>query len=209
MRCFMPFAAMLFLAACDPAARSASFPTAPPSPDPSSAENSKDAKGDDDEVAEDRAIMADTSLDPAFRSVKVMQNDQLGCASEVLGLVDIHMPVKTEDQALEVLKRKAAKLGAPAVINVAFHHGEPGEEPTHLSGIAVRCNDLIKGRPFDTLGNIDVVAEMGKEDDGETELLRRAREMGADVVSDIQFEHGDGEGKPTHVRGIAIRFKKP
>lgn len=203
---------LLLLAACDPGVARDASNVVGESRDPSSTEAKEEGKdgkdNDEDEVAEDRAIMADKSLDPAFKSVKVIQNDQLGCASEVLGLVDIHMPVKSEDEALEVLKRKAAKLGAPAVINVEFHHGEPGAEPTHLSGMAVRCHDLFQGRAYDVLDKIDVVAEMGKEDDGDKELIRRASAMGADLVMDIQFEHGDGDGRPTHVRGTAIRFKR-
>jgi uncharacterized protein YbjQ (UPF0145 family) len=210
MRGSILLACALSLAACDPVPRDASNivgETSTKSDDAKS--DDKEAKGsDDDEVAEDRAIMADKSLDNSFKSVKVLQNDQLGCSSEVMGLVDIHMPVKTEDEALEVLKRKAAKLGAPAVINVEFHHGEPGAEPTHLSGMAVRCHDLFQGRKYDVIEKIDVVAEMGKEDDGDKELIRRAAAMGADLVMDIEFEHGDGEGKPTHARGTAIRFRK-
>lgn len=213
MRNLVPlFATALLMMACAPEARDASneFSTTETSKSDSKDKEAKDGKesSDEDEVAEDRAIMADRSLDQSFKSVKVLQNDQLGCASEVMGLVDIHMPVKTEDEALEVLKRKAAKVGAAAVINVEFHHGEPGEEPTHLSGMAVRCHDLFQGRKYDVIGKIDVVAEMGKEDDGDKELIRRAGAMGADLVMDIEFEHGDGEGKPTHVRGTAVRFRK-
>jgi uncharacterized protein YbjQ (UPF0145 family) len=115
--------------------------------------------------------------------------------------------VENVDRALEVLKRKAAKIGAAAVIGVEFHHGEPGAEPTHLSGIAVRCNDLLRGRAYDELGRIEVAGKMGDEDDAERELLDRARSMQADLVIGIGFEHGDGEGRPTKVWGTAIRFK--
>jgi uncharacterized protein YbjQ (UPF0145 family) len=143
----------------------------------------------------------------AARYVRVLENDRLGCPSEVLGLVDIHEPVESVDRALEVLKRKAAKVGAEAVIDVEFHHGEPGEEPTHLSGIAVRCNDLIKGRAYEILGRIEVPGAMGDEDSAEHELLARAGSMHADLVIGIGFEHGDGEGQPTKVWGTAIRFR--
>jgi uncharacterized protein YbjQ (UPF0145 family) len=139
--------------------------------------------------------------------VRVIQNDELGCPSEVLGLVDIHEPVATVDRALEVLKRKAAKLGAEAVIGVEFHHGEPGEEPTHLSGMAVRCHDLIKGRAYDVLGRIEVPGKMGDEDDAERELLARAGAMGADLIIGMGFEHGEGGDQPTKVWGTAIRFR--
>jgi uncharacterized protein YbjQ (UPF0145 family) len=183
--------------------RSADYPHAGTSSDEAS-----DSKSDEnDEVAEERALMADPTLAGAASRVRVMQNDQLECPSEVLGLVDIHQPVKTEDEALNVLKRKAAKLRADAVIGVEFHHGEPGEEPTHLSGMAVRCNDLIKGRAYDVLQKIEVQGKMGKEDDAERELMDRATAMHADLIVNIGFEHGEGGSQPTRVWGTAIKFK--
>ena len=175
-------------------------PRFPPAP-------SESASSDGDEAAQERALVNDPSVIAAAQHVRVIQNDQLGCPSEVLGLVDIHEPVATVDRALEVLKRKAAKLGAEAVIGVEFHHGEPGEEPTHLSGMAVRCNDLIKGRTYDVLGRIEVPGKMGDEDDAERELLARAGAMGADLVIGMGFEHGDGGDQPTKVWGTAIRFR--
>jgi uncharacterized protein YbjQ (UPF0145 family) len=162
---------------------------------------------DDDEGAEERAIVNDPTVIAAAAHVRVIQNDTPDCPSEVLGLVDIHEPVTSVDRALEVLKRKAARLGAEAVIGVEFHHGEPGEEPTHLSGMAVRCNDLIKGRAYDVLGRIEVPGKMGDEDDAERELMSRARAMGADLVMGIGFEHGEGGEQPTRVWGTAIRFR--
>jgi uncharacterized protein YbjQ (UPF0145 family) len=175
-------------------------PRFPPAP-------SESASSDGDEAAQERALVNDPSVIAAAQHVRVIQNDQLGCPSEVLGLVDIHEPVATVDRALEVLKRKAAKLGAEAVIGVEFHHGEPGEEPTHLSGMAVRCNDLIKGRTYDVLGRIEVPGKMGDEDDAERELLARAGAMGADLVIGMGFEHGEGGSEPTKVWGTAIRFR--
>jgi uncharacterized protein YbjQ (UPF0145 family) len=162
---------------------------------------------DGTEAAEERAIIDDPSVIAAASHVRVLQSGALECPSEVLGLVDIHEPVESVDRALEILRRKAAKVGAEAVIGVEFHHGEPGEEPTHLSGMAVRCNDLIKGRSYDLLGRIDVQGKMGDEDDAERELLTRARAMRADLVIDIGFEHGEGAGQPTRVWGTAIRFR--
>ena len=175
-------------------------PRFPPAP-------SESASSDGDEAAQERALVNDPSVIAAAQHVRVIQNDQLGCPSEVLGLVDIHEPVATVDRALEVLKRKAAKLGAEAVIGVEFHHGEPGEEPTHLSGMAVRCNDLIKGRTYDVLGRIEVPGKMGDEDDAERELMARAGAMGADLIIGMGFEHGEGGDQPTKVWGTAIRFR--
>lgn len=183
--------------------RSAEFPRASPSP----AEASEPKAAEDDEVAEERALMADPQLVAAAAKVRVIQNEQLECPSEILGLVDIHQPVKTQEQAIEVLKRKAAKLKADAVIGVEFHHGEPGEEPTHLSGMAVRCNDLLQGRAYDVIEKIEIKGKMGKEDDAEAELLARAGALHADLVIGIGFEHGEGGSQPTRVWGTAIKFR--
>jgi uncharacterized protein YbjQ (UPF0145 family) len=204
MRFTLTLGTLLLLAGC--------ATTEPKSADyPRSGASSEEATGsssdENDEVAEERALMADSTLAAAASRIRVIQNNQLECPSEVLGLVDIHQPVKSEDEALDVLKRKAAKLRADAVVGVEFHHGEPGEEPTHLSGMAVRCNDLIKGRPYQVLQKLEVQGKMGKEDDAERELMDRASALHADLVVDMGFEHGEGGSQPTRVWGTAIKFK--
>jgi uncharacterized protein YbjQ (UPF0145 family) len=204
MRLALTLGPLVLLAGCAAAEpRSADYPSGGASSDEAS-----DSKSDEgDELAEERALMADSTLAAAASRVRVIQNDQLECPAEVLGLVDIHQPVKTEDEALAVLKRKAAKLRADAVIGVEFHHGEPGEEPTHLSGMAVRCNDLLKGRSYDVLERIEIKGKMGKEDDAERELVNRASALHADLIIGIGFEHGEGGSQPTRVWGTAIKFK--
>jgi uncharacterized protein YbjQ (UPF0145 family) len=200
MRFALTLGPLVLLAGCaatEP--RSADYPRANEAAASRSDEN--------DEVAEERALMADSTLAAAASRIRVIQNDRLDCPTEALGLVDIHQPVKTEDEALNVLKRKAAKLRADAVIGVEFHHGEPGEEPTHLSGIAVRCNDLVKGRAYDVLQKIEIKGKMGKEEDAERELVDRASAMHADLIIDMGFEHGEGGSQPTRVWGTAIKFK--
>jgi hypothetical protein len=77
-----------------------------------------------------------TQGDPS--RVLVLQSTHLDRPSEVLGVVDAHVPMGGHDKALEVLRRRAAALGADAVVGVEFHHGEGEGEPTHLSGLAVR-----------------------------------------------------------------------
>ena len=204
MRLIVSLASIALCAGCAAEQpRSAEFP----STTKSTTEASESKSAEDDEIAEEKALMADPKLVAAASKVRVIQNDQLDCPSEVMGLVDIHQPVKTQDQALEVLKRKAAKLGADAVMGVEFHHGEPGEEPTHLSGMAVRCNDLLKGREYTVLEKIEIKGKMGKEDDAEAELLARAGAMHADLVIGMGFEHGEGGSEPTRVWGTAIKFK--
>jgi uncharacterized protein YbjQ (UPF0145 family) len=184
-------------------------PMFPPT-DPPGSSSMRGASGEpreDDEVAEEKAIVNDPAVIAAAEKVKIIQNDHVECPTELVGLVDIHEPVDTVDRALTVLRRKAAKMGADAVLGVEFHHGEPGEEPTHLSGMAVRCKDLLKGRAYDVLGKIEVTGKMGKEDEADKELMTRAGAMHADLIIDIGFEHGEGGTEPTRVWGTAIRFK--
>jgi uncharacterized protein YbjQ (UPF0145 family) len=205
--------AVLTIAGCaDRLPEAVAPPTSSASSSSSEAKERSEAKGssegkDDDEIAEEKAIVNDPAVIAAAEKVKVIQNDHVECPTELVGLVDVHEPVDTEDKALTILRRKAAKMGADAVMGVEFHHGEPGEEPTHLSGMAVRCKDLLKGRKYDVIGKIEVQGKMGKEDEADKELLERAGKMHADLVIDIGFEHGEGGSQPTKVWGTAIRFK--
>jgi uncharacterized protein YbjQ (UPF0145 family) len=180
-------------------------PTDPPGSAPSSSAPSEPKE--DDEIAEEKAIVNDPAVIAAAQKVQIIQNDHVECPTELVGLVDIHEPVDSVDRALTVLRRKAAKMGAEAVLGVEFHHGEPGEEPTHLSGMAVRCKDLVNGREYEVLGKIEVKGKMGKEDEADKELMARAGAMHADLVIDIGFEHGEGGTEPTRVWGTAVRFK--
>jgi uncharacterized protein YbjQ (UPF0145 family) len=198
--------ALLAVAGCGEAKlRDPMFP--PTDPSGSSSARESDESPGHDEVAEEKAIVNDPAVIAAAEKVKVIQNHNIDCPTELVGLVDIHEPVESVDQALTVLRRKAAKMGADAVVGVEFHHGEPGEEPTHLSGMAVRCKDLLKGREYEVLGRLEVKGKMGHEDDADKELIERATAMHADLVIDIGFEHGEGSSEPTRVWGTAIRFK--
>jgi hypothetical protein len=70
--------------------------------------------------------------------VLVLESTHLDRPAEVVGVVDAHVPMGSHDAALDVLRRRAAQLGADAVVGVEFHHGEGEGQPTHLSGLAVR-----------------------------------------------------------------------
>jgi hypothetical protein len=74
--------------------------------------------------------------DPA--RVLVLQSTHLDRPSEVVGVIDAHVPMGSHEAALDVVRRRAAAMGADAVVGVEFHHGEGEGQPTHLSGLAVR-----------------------------------------------------------------------
>ncbi|MEP7124066.1 MAG: hypothetical protein ABJE95_24275 [Byssovorax sp.] len=138
--------------------------------------------------------------------VRVLQNEGLSCSAEALGTVDVHEAMKNEGEALALLRRRAAALGAEAVVGVEFHHGEGEGGATHLSGMAVRCKDLIQGREYDVIGELDVPGEMEHEEEAFETIRDRASMLHADLIIDIHFEHGEGEGQPSRLTGKAIRF---
>ena len=147
--------------------------------------------------------------DPATRAaaakLKVMQGGDLGCGeTEALGVVDVHEKMPTEDQALDILKRRAVVLGAEGITNVEFHHGEGGSEVTHLSGMAVRCRDVLNGRKYDVIQKLDIVGAMGKEDDAFDELKQKAWALGANLIVGVTFVHGEAADGKTHVYGTAV-----
>jgi len=202
MRWLISGLALVLVAGCAPTMRAAS--PAPMALEGNASRPPADKDKDDEPLPTDPAVVAKAA------SVKVLNNESLGCASEALGPVDVHKKMKNTQQALDELKLRAAALGADAVIGVDFEHGEGGSAPTHLSGMAVRCRDLLQGRSYDVIGKVSIKGAMGKEEQAFDELRAKARAMKADLVLDVQFEHGEGgEGAGTTITGTAIRFRTP
>ena len=217
---------LLAFAACTPPGAFGADPSTPASMEPAQAESEHasndsdhdhDGDHDDDGHADHdhgdhdhnhhHAPPRSTS-DEAAR-VRIMQSDTLACGSVIsLGPVDVHESMHTEEQALDMLRRRAKDLGAEAVLGVEFHHGEGGPAQTHLSGLAVRCGDLLQGRAYDVVQKIDIPGGMGDEDDAYAALKARAASIGADLIIGIEFKHGDGTpGSETHVSGTAIKLR--
>ena len=163
--------------------------------------------GDDDHDDDHDPRPASPAVLAAAAKVTVLQNDDMSCETEALGLVDVHCSMHGTRTALDELKARAAALGAEAVTGVDFHHGGGGHEHTHLSGMAVRCRDLLGGRSYDVIARLDVDGAMGKEDAAFGELMSRAGAMNADLVVGIRFVHGEGGDQPTRVSGTAVRFR--
>jgi hypothetical protein len=80
---------------------------------------------------------------PAARII-VLQSSHIDRLTEVVGVIDVHAEMGGHDSALDMLKLRAAQLGADAVLGVEFHHGHGEEEPTHLSGLAVRFVERVQ-----------------------------------------------------------------
>jgi hypothetical protein len=71
-------------------------------------------------------------------TILILQGTHLDQRAEVVGVVDAHLKVGNQDEALAALRKRAAEMDADAVVGVEFHHGEGAGEPIHLSGLAVR-----------------------------------------------------------------------
>jgi hypothetical protein len=146
-------ACALWLAlACIPAC--ASEPTVPSSPTDAHAiaasevehghhDDDHDDDDDDAPAANQKPLTGDAAR------ILVLQTKVLDRPAEVVGVVDAHEAMGHHDAALLTLRRRAAAIGADAVVGVEFHHGEGEGEPTHLSGLAVRflSNVPFRSRP--------------------------------------------------------------
>jgi uncharacterized protein YbjQ (UPF0145 family) len=64
-------------------------------------------------------------------------------------------------------------------------------------------------RMSEVVGVVDVHEEMGRHEEALEELRRAASALGADAVVGVEFHHGEGEGEPTHLSGLAVRFLSP
>jgi uncharacterized protein YbjQ (UPF0145 family) len=162
-----------------------------------------DGDGDDDDEAPPTPEQV-----AAGAHVRVLETVDPSQRTEVVGLVDVHEPTGRESQGIADLKARAAMRGAEALIHVEVHPPAPGENITHFAGMAIRFNDLLRGRSYESLGRIDIDASMMHEDDAYAELQRRAREIHADLLLNVSFDHGDGT-RPLHVCATAIRFRTP
>lgn len=63
-------------------------------------------------------------------------------------------------------------------------------------------------RPTEVLGTLDFHTAATDEDKGFDELRARAAALGADAVLSAEFEHGENGG-PSHLSGMAVRFRDP
>ena len=74
--------------------------------------------------------------------IPILQAHHMNRPTEVIAILDVHSAMGGETQALAELRARAQAVGADAVVGAEFHHGEGGDEPTHLSGVAVKFISL-------------------------------------------------------------------
>ncbi len=126
--------------------------------------------------------------------------------TEVLGVVDVHEPATSDQQGLEIMRERAAAMHADAVVGVEFHRDD--KSFTDLSGLAVRYNDLLRGRKYDVIQVIQVHEGEGNDGDAMGELRRRAKALGADLIINVAWHDNDAEKDGTYLSGTAIRYRR-
>jgi uncharacterized protein YbjQ (UPF0145 family) len=152
----------------------------------------------------EQVAAAEPAYDPRAASVLVTTDKSIARDTEIIAVFDIHTHATSEDKGFDELRRRAYALGADAVIGAEFEHGD-GDEPSHLSGMAVK---YCAPRPaYNPLGAIDIPSNEDDEDKGLDKMREIAREMGADEVVNVQFEHGE-DGKLGHLTGLAVKYRR-
>lgn len=204
MRTMWLFTAVL---ACGCDAAGAAMPGARAPHEAAEAQEASAAARHGADADDDEPLPTDAATVARAAGVRVLQEEDVGCPAEALGPVDVHKKMETTQKALDALKLRAAALGAEAVVHTEFEHGEGGDAPTHLSGMAVRCHDLIHGRRYDVVGEVRLEGAMGKEEDAFRRFREKANALRADLVIDVKFEHGEGDAETTRITGKAIRFR--
>ena len=136
--------------------------------------------------------------------IPVSIDRSIGRDCEIIAVFDIHTHADSQDKGFDELRARAAELGADAVIGAEFEHGD-GDEPSHLSGLAVR---YTRPRPESySIGQIDVPSNEDDTDKGLDKMRALAQQMGADQVVNVQFEHGE-DGKLGHLTGTAVKYRR-
>ena len=144
------------------------------------------------------------AYDPRAARVTVTTDKSIGRDTEIIAVFDVHTKADSQDKGFDELRRRAYAMGADAVIGAEFEHGD-GDEPSHLSGMAVK---FCAPRPaYDPIGQIDIPSNEDDEDKGLDKMREEAREMGADEVVNVQFEHGD-DGQLGHLTGLAVKYRR-
>jgi uncharacterized protein YbjQ (UPF0145 family) len=162
----------------------------------------------EDHEEHEHAHAAHRYVSPAAAArVQLLESESNGREMEAMGVVDAHEKPGHHEEALQELREAAAAIGAEAVVGVEFHHGEGHGEVSHLSGMAVRYRKLRRDEPYDVVGNLDVVMDMEDQDRALAELRHQSAPYHADLIIDIHYEHGEGNGNKIHVLGKAIRYR--
>ncbi len=137
------------------------------------------------------------------RGAQVIVVESLGTQrAEVVGPVEIEEPPGLGRRGLADLRARAAQLGAEGLTSIEVHAAEEGA--TRFSGLAVRFRDVLRGRPYEVLGELEFDASSLREDEIYTELRRRAHRMHADLLLDVRVELDASGALQVHAEAVRL-----
>ena len=64
------------------------------------------------------------------------------------------------------------------------------------------------GHETEALGIVDAHELQGHHDEALRELREEGAALGADAVIGVEFHHDEGKGQPSHLSGLAVRYRK-
>ena len=152
------------------------------------------------EPAIDGAATDATSTD----GVLVTAASGLGRPCETIAIIDLHSRAGDEATGFDELRRWAGTMAADAVVSARYEAANAGEA-AHVSGVVVRFK-VADPRPYDVLAEVEVRSEEDVPDKGLEALRAKARELGADKVVDVRFQHS--EAGLSRLRGLAVRYRR-
>ena len=95
---------------------------------------------EDSDSAVDESAGADDPMALHLSGEAVRFRDLIGGRSySTISELTVDAPMGDEQAGLELLQQRAAELHADLIVGVRFEHGS-GDDPTHVSGTAVRFN---------------------------------------------------------------------
>jgi uncharacterized protein YbjQ (UPF0145 family) len=90
---------------------------------------------------------------------------------------------------------------------VSSAQAAPGEWPAEMQvGDVFITTSRTVSRATEVVGVIDAHEPSGRQDAAFALIRARANALGADAVLGVEFHHGEGEGEPTHLSGLAVRY---
>ena len=138
-------------------------------------------------------------------AIQVFPGVDAGFDAEVVQVLDFHTAETNPDKGFDELREHAADVGATAVVEAQFEHGEEGEK-SHLSGMAVKPR-VRDDRPYVVIKEIDIATPEDDDDKGFDRMRAEANAVGADKVVNVNFVHGE-EGGMSHLTGKAVKYVK-
>jgi len=114
--------------------------------------------------------------------------------------------LKTVEDFTEFEQRAAYFDGDPVIATKKGVNMLERGSQVHDMGEFQEILDFPPAPKLDVLGKLDIATPEDDDDKGFDRLRAQARDLGADEIRDIEFDHG-AEGGQSHLKGVAVRHR--